>query len=417
MNFAYQALRESGEMVADQIEAASQTDALSALRERGLTVVRMAQGALDGGAGGDSSATEGVLLSLQRHLRSRRVRSSDMLLFLRQMKMLLEAGAPLIEALEAAERQCAGESLRTVLHDIRDKVERGGTLSTAFLDRPDVFRPVFRSMVAAGEASAALPEAFRRLSEMATQQQKTRRAVFGALAYPAVLLVLSSVTCVILMGFVIPRFAGLFESLNTPLPLTTKIAFGASSLLITQWPYLLAGAVGSIVGVMLLIRTDAFRDLMGRVLLSLPLIGKLARRVILARILRIWAATLRARVPLLEAISHSQGATNNAAFKALVANVIESVEAGGRISQTLALSPLVDPIVSAAIATGEQHGRLVEAVEFVADWMDEENLAAIATVARLAEPLFLSLIGMVVGFVATALFIPLFDLATAGGAH
>lgn len=412
MNFAFQAVRDNGELIADRIEASSSRDAIGALRDRGLTVVRLTQ------SGDAEGAERGPATERPRDgswLAGRRVGQRDLLLFMRQMKMLLESGAPLVEALTAVERQCTGQGLRDVLHDIRDKVERGGSLSAAFLDRPDVFRPVQRSMIAAGEAAAALPEAFRRLSDMAVQQQTTRRAVVGALAYPAVLLALSLITCVILMCFVIPRFAGLFESLNTPLPLTTQLAFGASAILIAHWPLILAGLGGATVALCILARTARLRAVLDEVLLATPIVGRLAQRLILARILRIWAATLRARVPLIDALQHSHGATANAAFRQLVANVITSVEGGGQISQALSLSRLVDPIVAAAIATGEQHGRLVESVEFVADWMDEENIAAISTVARLAEPIFLSLIGLVVGFVATALFIPLFDLATAGG--
>jgi len=149
-------------------------------------------------------------------------------------------------------------------------------------------------------------------------------------------------------------------------------------------------------------------------LLKVPMIGRLASRLSFARVLRVWAALLRSHVPLLETIQHSKSTVTNAAFVGLVCDVEEAVTGGGSIGRTLGESELVEPVIASAIRTGEENGRLAEAVEFVSTWMDEENAQLVAGLTRVAEPVLLAAMGLFVGLVAMSLFVPLFDLVTAG---
>jgi type II secretory pathway component PulF len=164
-----------------------------------------------------------------------------------------------------------------------------------------------------------------------------------------------------------------------------------------------------------MLRTRQVRARLDEVLLRVPVLGKLIGRVLLGRVMRIWAAMLRSHVPLLETIDHSKAAASNAVVLRLVHQVEDAVAAGGRVGRVLASSHLVEPIIASAITTGEENGRLNEAVEFVSDWLDEDNTQLIAGAARLAEPALLTLMGLVVASAALALFVPLFDIAAAGG--
>lgn len=405
MEFAYEAMSADGSVVADQVEAAGSAEAVEALRTRGLVVLRLEQGQAD-----TSSSFASTL-----RLRTAKVTTRDLILFTRQMKMLLEAGAPLVPALEAIELQTAKPALREIIYRLRDRVEEGDSLSTALQPEGRVFDPVFRSMVAAGEATASLPQVFSRLSDLAAQQLRARKLVIGALLYPLILLILLIGVVCVLLFFVVPRFKMLFVSLRTPLPMSTKFMFGISAWLTHGWPYVVGGVVAAAVAATLCLRLPQARGQLDGFVLRLPLVGPLAGRLIFARVLRVWAAMLRCHVPLLDAIRQSREAITNAAFLRLVAELEETVASGGRVGQALSTARLADPIIVSAIRTGEDNGRLAEATEFVSNWMDEDNANTVQHITRLAEPVLLAVMGVVVGAVAMSLFVPLFDLATAAG--
>ena len=337
-----------------------------------------------------------------------------MVLFTQQLKMLLDAGSALVPALMAIEQQATRAPFAALVRTVREHVEEGGTLSDAFASRPDIFKPVFCSMVSAGEATGKLPETFDHLADLAVRQQKTRKAIIGALAYPAILSVLCLGVACVVVGFVVPRFGQLFENLHTPLPPVTKVLFGVSEFVLQRWPICVGVVVALIGGLVAITRIKSLKSQVDQVILRLPMLGRVASRLTLARILRIWAAMLRCHVPLLDTIQHSRTALTNTRFIGLVDRVEEAVSGGGSIGRTLAESDLVEPVVASAIRTGEENGRLSEAVEFVSRWIDDDNAQLVTGLTRIAEPALLSVMGLFVGLVAMSLFIPLFDLATAG---
>jgi type II secretory pathway component PulF len=402
MEFAYEAMRADGSVVADVLEAPARDAAVDALREKGLLPLRLeeqrraahAQPVETGPVGG-------------------RIRTQDLVLFTRQMKMLLEAGSPLVPALQAAEIQTARPAMRAVLSRLRERVEQGESLSRALDAESRHFDPVFRTMVAAGEATGALPQVFGQLCELAQQQQKTRKLVTGALLYPAILTGLLMVVIGILLFFVVPRFRILFQNLNTPLPTTTRILFDLSQAARTGWPFAVGGLLVAGAAVVVLARMPSVRAWYDALIVRLPLVGPLVSRLIFARVIRVWAAMLRCHVPLLETIRQSREAVRNGAYLHLLAQVEEVVTSGGRVGPALAEAGIADPIIVSALRTGEENGRLAEAAEFVSNWMDEDNANAVQQLTRLTEPLLLAVMGVFVGFIAMSLFVPLFDMATA----
>ena len=404
MLFNCQAIAPDGRLVTDQIDANSTADAADALRNNGLTPLKL-----------DPTPTNTTATVSERPTSRGGVRSGDLVLFTQQLKMLLQAGSALVPALEAIEQQTAKPRVRHLVHTIRLHVEQGGTLADAFHDRPDVFKPVFCSMVAAGEATASLPDAFDRLNELTMRQRKTRKTVIGALLYPAILSLLCVAVGGVVVGFVVPRFSTLFENLNSPLPAVTQFLFAVSEGLLDYWAVWATTLIVLIVGCVVALRTERLRVRFDALLLKFPVVGRVASRLVFARVLRIWAAMLRCHVPLLETIQHSRSALTNVAFVRLVSDVEEAVAGGGSIGRTLAESGLVEPVIASAIRTGEENGRLSEAVGFVSNWMDSDNAQLSAGLTRVIEPMLLATMGVFVGLVAMSLFIPLFDLAAAGG--
>ena len=406
MQFVYEAMRADGSTIQDLIDAAGQAAAADTLREKGLTVLRLEE---QTGAADDGRPHGGVAAWFQsRHLTTR-----DTILFTRQMKMLLESGAPLVPALEATETQTEKPMLRELIQRLRVRVEEGAALSVALEAEPQHFDAVFRSMISAGEATATLPDVFGRLCTLAQNRQQTNRLIAGALVYPCVLMTMMTGVMNVLLFFVVPRFRILFTSLNKPLPASTQFLFHLSRWLQHGWPYLVGTLILTVVGGYFMLHMPSVRAGLDQVLVQVPILGRLVSRLIFARVVRVWAAMLRCHVPLLEAIRQSKGAVRNVAFKRLVEDVEEAVSTGGRMAQALAAAHLADPIIVSAIRTGEENGRLAEAGDFVSSWIDEDNATAVNQLTRLAEPLLLAVMGVAVGGVAMSLFLPLFDMATA----
>ena len=405
MEFTFEAMTSDGRVVNDRIEGNTASEAADALRAKGMSIMHL------------EAAREGETRVRRsgRFLGSGKIKSADLVLFTQQLKMLLEAGSALVPALEAIEEQASKNSVKKLVRDIRRHVEEGGTLSDAFTERPEVFKPVFCSMVSAGEATAQLPEAFDRLNELAVRQQKTRKTIIGALLYPAILAILCLGVASVVIGFVVPRFSMLFQNLHSDLPALTQVLFTISQEISAHWPWLVGGVVTLIGGTVALFKVRELRLRFDGLVLNLPLIGRLGRRLLFARVLQIWAAMLRCHVPLLDTIRHSKSSLTNVAFIDLVERVEETVAGGGSIGRTLSESGMVEPVIASAIRTGEENGRLTEAVEFVSKWVDQDNTQLIFGLTRVVEPTMLAIMGMFVGLVAMSLFIPLFDLATAGG--
>lgn len=402
MQFAYEAISPEGRVVHDLIDAETVRLAADSLRGRGFSVVSLR----------DAPKT---VAATARRFGWGGVTARDLVVFTRQMKMLLESGAALVQALEAVEKQSVKPALARMVSNIREHVENGSTLSDAVAEHSRTFPGVFRAMIAAGEATATLPDAFARLSSMTERQQSARRMIVAALMYPALLSLLCLGVLIVMLTFVVPRFKDLFLSLNSPLPATTAMVMDASAFVTAYWPFVVGGAVAAAAAVFIISRRPAIRRTFSERVQSLPLIGRIASRLLVARVLRTWAALLRSHVPLLETIRQSQTAVSNPIMLDTLRRIEDSLSAGGRMGRTLASASFVEPVVASAISTGEENGRLAEAVEFVSTWMDDENAQLIAAATRIVEPAVLALMGVVVGLVAMALFLPLFDMATMGG--
>lgn len=404
MSFAFEALDSSGKPISGTLDAGSLEEATEQLHARRLFVTKVAE------------ARETAAATMKQRaswLAGRPGNIRDLLMFSQQMTMMLRAGSRVVPALEAIGSQVPKPGWQKILDDIHQQVEEGSSLSAAIAKYPAVFNETWRAIIASGESTGQTAEAFDRLATMTKQQQQVRTRLIGALVYPAVLMLISIGVLCVLMFFVLPRFDDLYQMLNTPLPAMTQALLNVSRWMLAHKIMVLLLMASAVTAPIMLWRLPGTRLWLDRVVVQTPLMGKLARSIILARIFRVWGTAVRSNVPLIESLELARGVTRHSLFVELMTRIIDTVSEGNSIGATLTAAPLVPRTMASAIATGEQSGQLGEALLFLAGYMEDENTQSLGTLTRLIEPIILVFMGATVGTVAISLFLPLFDLTTA----
>lgn len=413
MAFRYQAIDAAGKTLADTVPAATSAEAAELLRQRGLFITRLEEVA-DAAAAVPAGSVPRLPGVLRRGVAAGGG-LKDVLFFTQQMSILMRSGARVVQALEAVESQCQREGWRRVVTSVRAEVEQGRTLNESLAKFPRQFPPVYTTMVAAGEASGNVALAFERLGVLTRQQQEIRNRVVGAMAYPALLSLLCVAVIGIMLVFVMPRFADMFDNLGVDLPFTTAVLIDTSAWIRAHGLIVAAICGGALTGITLFLRSPAGRHFLSLAAVRLPLFGKLVRSIQFARLCRIWGQLLDSKVGLLDAVELCANSTNSVEFRKLLTDLSEAITEGGSVGEPLRRSWLVPPTFAAAIVTGEESGKLGESLLFVAACLDDSNAQALASLSRIIEPLMLMVMGAIVGTMAMSLFLPMFDLAGAAG--
>jgi len=331
----------------------------------------------------------------------------------RQMAMLLTSGSGVVPALQSIARQLTKPLHQEMIQRICLDLEEGVPLASALQRYPRTFDSTYCAIIAAGEASATLPEMFGRLAAIVGKRRVIRNRVLGAMAYPALLMTLSSGIISTLLFFVLPRFGGMFETLDVPLPASTSFLLALSDGLQTYWYLLIVVLAGLVAGVVYLFRTPGGLRLLGDVTLRTPMLGRLYAGMIQGEVFRVLGMLVEARVGILDALDLVHGISSNRRFKDLFDDMRDEVTSGGTVSDALDRSGLISPSVVQAIRTGEQSGQLGPSASYVADVLDDDNSELIETLTKLVEPAILIVMGMVVGSVSVSLFMPMFDMTAA----
>ncbi|MGP1347223.1 MAG: type II secretion system F family protein [Phycisphaerales bacterium] len=336
--------------------------------------------------------------------------------FSRELSVLVSNGTPVVDAISALERQCGHQGFRDVIKDVRSKVEEGVPLSEAMGRHPLAFDQISVSLVAAGESGADLDAMLERLSEFAIGRLHIRKTVMGAMLYPAALLTISTLVMVALFVFVLPRFAEMFETMQVELPASTAAMMALGDAVASWWWAMIIGMAGGVVGAAFWLRTPSGLVVADRVMLRLPVIGLTIRSFSTARIARIVGTLIEARVPFLDALALAKRGLASPSYIRLLDRAEELVSKGDTVAAAFADSALISPSFAEAIRNAERTGRLGPVMGAMATHMEADNEALLKSVTKLAEPLILAALGVIVGFVAISLFLPLFDLtASAGG--
>jgi type II secretory pathway component PulF len=254
-----------------------------------------------------------------------------------------------------------------------------------------------------------------RLAVLVRKQLQVRRSIVGAAIYPALLVVVAAAVLVVLLTFVLPRFAELFKSLDTPLPPTTQFLMSLSAGLRNYWWLLLALAIPLAGCAMAWLKTESGRRTIDSLVLRLPQFGAIVKSFATARLTRILGILLQGHVPLIEALQLTRGACSNHHYSDLIGGALEAVTRGDSLAVALSDERLIAPSVQEAIVSGERSGQLAPLLTTLADFMDESNEVTVRALTSILEPLILVVLGVLVGFVAVSLFLPLFDLTAATG--
>lgn len=407
MPFAYEAIDTRGLTVHNTVEASSLQQAAEMLRDKGLFVTRLEP------TTGSTSATTDTPVT---HKRSRPGgRLKDVIFFTQQMSMLIRSGARVVQGIEVVESQTTRPRWREVLRAIRIDVEEGRPLSTALAQFPRLFAPVYVNIVAAGEASGNLGLAFDRLSALTRQQQDIRNKVIGAMTYPAVLMLMCVGVIIAMFTFILPRFAEMFDTMGVDLPTTTALLIGASGWCRAHAMLLLILIGGGIGGGVFFFKSEQGRRFWSRVTVRVPIFGIVVRNIIFAQICRIWGQLLDSKVGLVEAVELTRQSTNSLDFQELLESIRVAITQGESIGPPLKQTWLIPRTFGSAIATGEESGKLADALLFVAGCLEEENSQVLASLTRLIEPIMLLVMGGIVGTAAISLFLPMFDMAAQAG--
>ncbi len=406
MNLAYKAVDKSGKCVSTVIEARSVQDAMTRLRGDGLFVTQIEET-----KGGDRIPTAASIHEASGA--KTKMSLKTLVLFTRQLHVLLASGSAIVPALKAIARQFKKPEHAALVNACIKDLEDGVTLSEAMRNYPRTFTATYTAIVAAGEASAMLPQMLERLALMLTKRKTVANKVLGATAYPALLSLMSAGIMVVMLFFVIPRFGEMFTSLDVPLPGSTKFLLGLADVLTGYW-WLFALLPAAFAGlVYVAIKTAVGRQWVSDHYTRVPLLGRLASRLIQGSFLRTFGSLVGCRVGILEALELSRGVTANRSFQRLFDGLDEAVTSGRVMSYTMEESGLFAPFICQAIRTGEESGTIGESLTFAADIMEEENAALIETATKLIEPAVLIVMGAVVGGVAVSLFMPMFDMTSA----
>jgi type IV pilus assembly protein PilC len=406
MKLVYTAFDKTGKSVTDTVEARDIAEATDILRRQNFYVTEIKQAETDSVAGGPMKIKLAGRLSGNRRLR-------NLAVFSRQLHVLISTGTPMVEALMALERQAKDLQWQSVIVALRSKVEEGASLSSAMTAFPNEFNAVSRSLVAAGESGGDLDVMLDRVATIAKRQMHTRNAIVGAMVYPALLIVVALAVLIILLAFVLPRFAMLFKSLDTPLPPTTKLLMILSDALRAYWWSLPIIITGVVVGGRAWLATPLGKRAVDTVMIKAPQLGPMTRNFVTARLVRLLGVLIQGKVPLIDALNLVRESTVNHHYTQLMAKAVDAVTRGESLAGAFADSELVGTSVHEAMRSGERSGQLGPLLNTMADFLDEENEVTLRSLTSILEPMILIVLGIFVGFVALSMFMPLFDLTSA----
>ena len=403
-DFAWRAIDTGGRERHGRIVAPTQDEARSRLESRRLYVV-----AVDKAGEGPGPSLAATLLHRRPRLGAR-----ELTLFTRQFSTLVQV-MPIEEALRSIARQAGKPRAMAVIGAVHASVLSGHRLADALAVEAPSFPPLYRAMVAAGEASGSLPEILARVADLQERQAEVRNKLTTALAYPAALAVVAAGVVLALMLFVVPRIVDQFETVGQQLPLLTRVVIGTSRFIGAWWWAMLAGFAAAVAIFLRLIADPRRRLAFDRRLLRLPLIGGLMRDVHAARMARTLAKMVESRLPLVEGIAMTVPTIRNRALRHATQVIVDDIRGGSSLSASLERSGLFPAILIHMAASGEAAGRVDEMLERAADYLEREFDSFTATMLSLLEPAVIVVMGGIVAIIILAILLPVLQLDTLAG--
>jgi type IV pilus assembly protein PilC len=344
-----------------------------------------------------------------------KVKDKELAAFTRQIATMIDAGLPLVQCLEALASQQPNKRFKNTLTKIREDVEGGSTFAAAIKRHPTVFTRLYANMVEAGEAGGLLDTILIRLAEYIEKAMNLRRKIKGALIYPGTIVTVAIAVVIFLLVFVIPTFKALFQGFGAVLPLPTRIVLELSRL-VRQ--HLLAGLgvlALAVLGVRFYYRTEKGRRVIDAILLRVPVFGELIRKVSVAKFTRTLGTLVSSGIPILDGLDITARTAGNTVVEDAVQKTRSSIAEGKTIADPLKASGVFPPMVVQMISVGEQTGALDSMLAKIADFYDSEVDQAVANLTAMLEPILMVFLGVVIGGVIIAMYLPIFKMVSVVG--
>ena len=397
ITYAYQARDTQGKTVTGVAEAINEENAISTLMGRGLMVLSIEQRAVK-----------------RTSARVAKVGDTDLVLFTRQLATMVDAGLPLVTALTALYEQCDPRrqvGLKYVVGEILARVQQGDTFNEAIGKHPKVFSRLYISMVKAGEAGGMLSEILDRLAGFLEASSRLLKKVKSAMTYPVIVISIAMCITTFLIVKVVPTFADIFADFGAKLPAPTQFLIDLSGIIRGNWLLIIFSIGGSIYFIRKFLATDFGREFWDRYKLKLPVMGPLVHKICMSRFARTFAQLIRSGVPILEVMSIVGETSGNCMVERAIKGVAADVEKGDGMAAAMARQSIFPPMMIRMVSAGEATGKIDGMLEKMADFWDEEIEAMLNALTSLIEPFLIVFLGVVVGGIVIAMFLPIFKMS------
>jgi type IV pilus assembly protein PilC len=398
--YAYTGRDATGKIVKGKLEGSSESAVVARMRTMGLSPVAIAEDA--GGTG------------LSRELKipgfHKRVKTKDLAVASRQMATMIAAGLSLLRTLTILAEQTESKPLAAAFSSVRSDVETGSSFSDAIAKRPETFPPLMINLVRAGEIGGFLEGSLESIAVNYESEVKLNGKIKSAMTYPVIVLIIALVAVAAMLIFIVPVFAAMFKSLNAQLPLPTEILVVLSNGMVVIGPITIALIIAFIIWWRKYKNTEAVRKIADPLRLKIPVFGALSKKVAIARLTRNLAMMMAAGVPILRSLSIVGAVANNWVVEQALNKVAESVRQGKSIAEPLGKEPIFPTMVVQMIAVGEDSGALEVMLHKVSEFYDQEVESMTEQLTALIEPLMIAVIGVLVGGMIVALYMPIFDI-------
>jgi type IV pilus assembly protein PilC len=395
--FTYTARALNGDLRTATIDAPSRDEVVAQLRRQRLNVVKI-----------DEAAQ-----AANKKRSSGKISMRDVVIFTRQFSTMINAGLPLVQALDILAKQSENKALKDVTRAVVFDVESGHTVADALRKHPKAFTDLYVNMVAAGEAGGILDTILMRLATFLEKNDALVRKVKGAMIYPGVIMSVAAIAIVVLLLFVIPVFEKMFESVGMPLPLPTRVVISMSRFLQSFWWAVIGAFMGMGWSLKKYYATSDGKLAIDKMLLKMPVLGDVLRKSAVSRFTRTLGTLIGSGVSILDGLEITAKTAGNRVIQDAIMESRASIAGGETISAPLQKSQVFPPMVISMIAVGEQTGGLDEMLSKIADFYDEEVDAAVSGLLSLMEPVMIVFLGVVVGGMVVAMYLPIFDMMNA----
>jgi type IV pilus assembly protein PilC len=408
--FIYQAMNKKGQEIKGELDAASHEQAIQIIQKKGLYPTNVKR---KSDRGFKRAATTTIIKIKKRTGLSLSGKASqkDLTNFTRQLSTLLDAGLPLVRSLQILEKQMKSGVMKDAIAGLIDDIQGGSNLSEALSKYENVFDKLYINMIKAGEAGGILDLILNRLSEFMEKSQKIKKQVIGALVYPVTVSCIAVGILMLIMVFIIPKFEKMFKDSGQELPAPTLALQAMSNFLIGGgWILVLCLPIVFLFAIKMIQKSEAGRLILDRYILKIPLFGSIIKMSTISRFCRTLGTLQQSGVPLLEALSIVKEATGNSVVEKAISDVHNSIREGDTIAEPLEMSGLFDPIVVNMVEVGEETGELDKMLIKVADNYDSDVETLISSLMSAFEPILIIGMGLTVGGIVVALFLPMVNM-------